>query len=101
EAHAILDSNLAYYVRQSSLYPEDAYNAVAIGTIHAIRSRPEEAVSWLRTAVERGWRDYRWATLEPMFESLRSRPDFRALMDDLRARLAAMRQRAQERGLLD
>ncbi len=101
EAHAILDTNLVYFTQQSSLSPEDAYNPVAVATIHAIRSQPKDAVAWLRTAVERGWRDYRWAKIEPMYESLRSDSGFQDLMNDLRARIEAMRLRAKERGLLD
>jgi len=101
QANAILDSNLAYFTNQSSLLPEDAYNPVAVATIYAIRSQPKEAVAWLRTAVERGWRDYRWARIEPMYASLRGDPGFQDLMNTLRERIEGMRLRAKERGLLN
>jgi len=58
-------------------------------------------VAWLRTAVERGWRDYRWARIEPMYASLRGDPGFQDLMNTLRERIEGMRLRAKERGLLN
>lgn len=101
EAKAILDSNLAYFTMQSQRFPEDAYNAVAVATIHAIRNEVDEAVAMLRLAVRKGWRDYRWAKIEPMYASLRSDARFQELMADLDTRIEAMRRRAEERGLLN
>jgi TolB-like protein/Tfp pilus assembly protein PilF len=101
EAKAILESNLAYFTMQSQRFPEDAYNAVAVATIHAIRNEVDEAVAILRLAVRKGWRDYRWAKIEPMYASLRSDVRFQELMADLDTRIEAMRRRAEERGLLN
>jgi len=55
----------------------------------AMRGDGDGAMSALRRAAEFGWRDERAAESEPYFESLRQRPDYRALMDQLRARNAA------------
>jgi eukaryotic-like serine/threonine-protein kinase len=44
----------------------------------------DRAMEVLRQAVERGWRDADWTERDPELRSLRSRPDFQALIKTLR-----------------
>jgi TolB-like protein/DNA-binding winged helix-turn-helix (wHTH) protein len=47
------------------------------------------AIAELRQAIELGWRDVGSAEIEPYFGALRGRADYRALLDQVRARNAA------------
>jgi TolB-like protein/Tfp pilus assembly protein PilF len=100
EAQAILDSNLVFYKRKSEEYPEDAYNPLAVGTIYAMRHQHQQATEQLRIAVERGWCDYRWGRIEPMFASLRQNSRFQEVMNNLRSRIERMQMSARDRGLM-
>ncbi len=99
KATAILDSNLITFKRLSNENPGDYYNPFVVATIFAMQNNPEEAISWLRIAVERGYIEYRWLNVEPMVDNLRNHQAFRDIMDKLRVRLKAMHRRAEERGL--
>jgi hypothetical protein len=48
-----------------------------------------------------GWRDYGIAAVDPMRAALRDDPRFRALVDRARTDVAAQRERARQRRLLD
>ncbi|MFN0158106.1 MAG: tetratricopeptide repeat protein [Bacteroidota bacterium] len=99
KATVILDSNLVTFKRLSNENPEDYYNPFVVATIFAMQNNPEDALSWLRIAVERGYVEYRWLNVEPMMDSLRDQPDFRDIMAKLQVRLKAMHHRAQQKGL--
>jgi hypothetical protein len=64
-----------------------------------VRNNREEALSWLRIAVELGYAEYRWLRVEPMIDNLRPHPDFRLIMDTLQKRLKEMHSRAKQQGL--
>jgi TolB-like protein/DNA-binding winged helix-turn-helix (wHTH) protein len=51
----------------------------------ALRGDPDAAMLALQRAAEIGWRDVWLAEHEPYFQQLRGRPDFRALLDRIRA----------------
>lgn len=99
KASAILDSNLAAFKHLSNENAEDYYNPFVVATILAIQNKPEEALSWLRIAVELGYTEYRWLNVDPTIDNLRAHPGFRDITDKLQGRLKVMHSRAQERGL--
>jgi TolB-like protein len=47
----------------------------------AMRGDPEGAMTFLRRAQEKGWREARAARVEPYLQALRDRPDFRQLLE--------------------
>jgi len=51
--------------------------------IAALRNQPEAAVAHLDTAAKLGWRRTWWTRLDPALSSLRQRPDFLALQQQL------------------
>jgi hypothetical protein len=67
----------------------------------ALQGDTKGPLSELQRAYDNGWRDYGIASIDPMLSSLRDHPDFRALVDRTRRDVAAQRDQARARGLLD
>jgi TolB-like protein/Tfp pilus assembly protein PilF len=67
--------------------------------IHAVRGDRESALAALRQAVDQGWRWYAWYFLkfDPVLASLHEEPEFRDIVQYVKADLAAQRTRLQER----
>jgi hypothetical protein len=71
------------------------------GVARALVGDANGAFAELQRAYDAGWRDYGIAAIDPMLAALRDDPRFRALLDRARADVAAQRERASQRGLLD
>lgn len=55
-----------------------------------------EALRWLQQAIDAGWRDYRWAMLDPAFGTLHNDEQFKAMMAQLKAQVDEMRDRVKD-----
>lgn len=100
EANTILDSNLTKYKKASAELTEHFNNPLAVATVYAVRGNTNEALFWLRIAIVRGLRDYRWLKVEPLFDSLRRDPRFEEIINNLRSRIEEMRAKAEQRRLI-
>ena len=69
--------------------------------IYALQERQDEAIRALRESVAAGWRTYWWFYLEldPALNKIRGRPDFQALLEEIRTDMAT--QLAKVRELLE
>jgi TolB-like protein/Tfp pilus assembly protein PilF len=67
--------------------------------IYAIRGERQKALSTLRQAIDEGWRSHWWYYLkhELSLESLHAEPEFRAMVAELEADMAAQLERLGER----
>jgi len=72
-----------------------------VAVARALLGDAKSALDGLQRAYDSGWRDYGIAAIDPMLASLRDDPGFRSLLDRARRDVAAQRDRARERGLLD
>jgi len=71
------------------------------GVARALVGDASGAFDELQRAYDAGWRDYGIAAIDPMLAALRDDPRFKALVDRARTDVAAQRERARQRGLLD
>jgi hypothetical protein len=71
------------------------------GAARALVGDLNGAIAELQRAYDAGWRDYGIAVIDPMLSGVRDDSRFRALVDRARTDVAAQRERARQRGLLD
>ena len=71
------------------------------GVARALVGDANGSLAELQRAYDAGWRDYGIAAIDPMLAAVRDDPRFRALVDRARTDVAAQRERARQRGLLD
>lgn len=68
--------------------------AMELAHVHAARGGRQEAVRWLERAVELGWPWRGPLLLDPSFDGIRERPEYRRVVETLERREARMRRRA-------
>ena len=61
--------------------------------IDAVRGDRETAYTWLQKAIDAGWRDYLFGSVDPLLENLRADTRFGPMMDQVRASVDGMRQK--------
>jgi hypothetical protein len=71
------------------------------GAARALLGDKDGALTALERAYDAGWRDYGIAAIDPMLAGVREEPRFRALIGRATHDVAAQRERARQRGLLD
>ena len=74
---------------------------IELAGIRVLQGERDGAVEALTRAYDSGARDYGFLEADPMFAPIHSDPRFRAILDRMAQDVAAQRQRAAARGLLD
>ena len=101
-AHAnfLLDRSLDY--AESTTIPRLHWYPFAYGIpqqvqIYALQGKPQKSLEALRQAIDNGWRGLWWYWLEhdPNLDSIRQEPEFQALVEEIRADMAAQLERAR------
>ncbi len=100
QAKRLMDSSVALFTRLSSESPEDSHNPYVVASIYASQGKHSQAISWLKTAMDRGYSEFRWLNVDPLFDPIRKVPEFKLVVADLRNRVETMRSSARMRGLL-
>ena len=72
--------------RLVKLQPDNATAHYNLACSLALGRRPSAALKSLRRAAELGYRDFDWMAEDPDLQSLRRRPDFQALLQELKPR---------------
>ena len=93
-AQVLLDRSLEY--AESTTMPRLHWYPIAYGIpqqvqIYALQGKPKKALQSLRQAVDSGWRAFWWYWLEhdPKLDSIRDEPEFRAIVTEIKADMAA------------
>jgi hypothetical protein len=69
---------------------------VTAAAAHAVLGETDEALAYLKRAVDAGWRFYRVAANDPLLERIREADGFKALIEELKADVSRMRGRVQD-----
>jgi len=100
-AGALLDQAEQAAIRRIDAGDETPIWRTELGATAALRGRTSMALDWLGRAYDAGSREYGLLERDPAFTALRGHPRFLALVDAMRRDVAAQRQAAREKGLLD
>jgi len=95
EAEVYLSHALEINLNEVKNGSQDDDTRFYIAGIYAIRSQRAEALSWLTKAVDANWIDYAQVQHGPWFVKYRNDPDLISLIESLRNKTAAMRQKVE------
>ena len=91
--NALLELSAGIRTRRIEQGNDEFYPRYDLALINAIRGGRDEAIYWLREAVEAGWRDYLLAQKDPWFEGLRDEVEFQEIMENVENQVSEMRAR--------
>ncbi len=95
-ADYLLDRSLAFIqgIPRLSFF---GYQIVDV-QIYALQGKTEAALTALRQAIDEGWRRFWWYYAEhnPNLDSIRNEPEFQAMMEEVKADMAAQLERVRE-----
>lgn len=91
EAVQLLQASFAAETTAFKLQPRNSEAAYRLAAVEACLNKTEAALDHLRQAITLGWLDYRSPQLDPRFDSIRSHPEYRTLIDGLSAKVAELR----------
>ncbi|MBI3005464.1 MAG: protein kinase [Ignavibacteriales bacterium] len=96
ESRRILDESLK--LDEKDLKQGNEWYAIPydMARIYALLGNKIEAYKWLQKAMDAGWRDYRFASIDPLFENLRNDEQFKQMMAQVKAMVDEMRKRVEE-----
>jgi hypothetical protein len=100
QARPLLDGSRSWLKRQRALGFEHPYFAYLEARIDALDGRPDQAMAALRRAVSRRFAGVSMVGWDPALASLRTLPDYRALVADLDTDRSQRRARLKDMGLL-
>lgn len=99
-ANLLLDRSLDY--AESTTIPRSHWYSFAYGIpqqvqIYALQGKNRKALDALRQAIDKGWRGLWWYWLEhdPNLDSIRQEPEFRAMVKEIKADMAAQLERVR------
>ena len=84
-----MESSLRFIQTQSTRLDFGGYG-LSDAEIYALREQKQEALTILRQAIDEGWRFRWWYSLEhnPNVESIRSEPQFKSMLAEIKAGMA-------------
>ena len=80
------EEKIALAIEKGKGFGHFHHTAYHIACAYALMNRPEQAMEWLRKAADGGFPCYPLFENDESLRSLRSRPDFRSLVDELKRR---------------
>jgi TolB-like protein/DNA-binding winged helix-turn-helix (wHTH) protein/lipoprotein NlpI len=95
-ADLLLEKSLRH-IQTQSRFGNNGYG-VADVEIFALQGEKQKALSALRQAIDEGWRFFWWYDLEhqPELASLRGEPEFQAMVEEIKADMAAQLEHVRE-----
>jgi serine/threonine protein kinase len=67
-----------------------------LACVHAVRGEKQEAIRWLRKAVDAGWMETAIAKKDPLLDTLRKDPEFLNVLAQVESRVERMRTHVRE-----
>ncbi len=101
EANRLADEAAAVARRQLDAGSQSPSLMIELAAIQMIKDDPEAAIGWLDQAYKKGFREYGYFERDTVFTPLAGTTRFRQLLQQMQRDVAAMRQRARDRGLMD
>jgi tetratricopeptide (TPR) repeat protein/tRNA A-37 threonylcarbamoyl transferase component Bud32 len=96
---AILETALAKVQNALHAAPQHPKQLYCIAAIESSLGRHSDAVAHLSEAISRGWIDYRSLNLDPRYDAVRDDERFQAIVNELAAKVARLKEQSAKSGL--
>jgi TolB-like protein/Flp pilus assembly protein TadD len=95
----ILDSNIAAYSGRFDELSEGSPIPYHIAAAYSMKGNDQQAIRWLRKAIDLGYRDRRRPLVDPAFDNLRGNTQFKDIVAHLDRKITEMRVRVEQEHL--
>jgi serine/threonine protein kinase/Tfp pilus assembly protein PilF len=99
EGKALLDEARALDEKDVAAGPENSTRLYSLAADYAALGKDDAAIVTLNKAIAAGWIEYRSTELDPRFDSIRTKQDFKDTLGRLKNKVEEMRQRQAGRKL--
>ena len=83
QAQNLVQAYLDFYLKRVG-QTDDWWYRYSIASLYAFKGNKNESYTWLEKAKEKGWKDYKLASIDPMFENMRQERKFQQVLNDLK-----------------
>jgi hypothetical protein len=97
EGKALLDEALALDEKDLAAGPENSTRLYSLAADYAALGKDDAAIVTLNRAIAAGWIEYRSMELDPRFDSIRDRQDFKDTLGRLKSKVDEMRRHQTDR----
>ena len=94
EAKELAKENLAASGKNPDEYPQGSIYPYLVATLYAWNADTTAALRWLEGAIKLGYRDYRWISVDPQLENIRTDARYQPIIASLKDRYEQMQKRA-------
>ena len=101
EAETLAAANLSAYATSPDRYPEGSQVPYYVAALYAWRVDTAAANRWLQQAIRLGYRDYRWISVDPQLEDIRTTAQYQQTIGSLSGTYERMRESASRQTMDD
>ena len=96
DSEILLSNALEVFLTEVKKGSQDEAPPFNVAGIHAIRGNKQEALRWLKKAIDAQWVDYAMATHGPWFVNMRNDPAFIEMIDRVKNKMDEMDSRVEQ-----
>jgi adenylate cyclase len=90
DAEILLSRSMSLFLAEIQNGKKDDELRIGVAAILSIQGKKEEALGWMKKAIEVKWLEYGLAEINPWFENIRSDPRFKQMMDKVKKEVSDM-----------
>ena len=95
DAEILLSRSLSLFLDEIQKGKQDDEFRIGVAAILSIQGKKEEALGWMRKAIDVKWLDYGMFETSPWFENINTDPRFKQMINTVKKEIYDMRAKAE------